>query len=774
MITMLRLANFRRHADLELRFDDAGQIVLVAGRNGVGKTTLLEAITYALYAEGRHGRRNLDQLLRRGAELEGMEVEMAFTVGDDRYRVLRRRDGKASTAVLYANDHPLVEGQREVTEEITRVLGMDSAGFRLATIAQQKDLDGLASLTPTTRTRMVTRLLRLDALTRARDAASEMHHTEAKIAAQLRPLQPLEQFEQACRETSAQLAASQAEKDRTTAAVAALRAELDASVSFLAEWQETHERLARSNAELAIAEADQQRLTTDLSAIEVPRIEAGETPEDLSVLAAEVAMSEREIAAAEAARVGAEHRRSVHAELLLVEKRLEEIGVSSTKPAAEAALVAAETDAVQLRADLTAVARELQDLSAENNSLSLREHELTSRIERVAALGSDCDSCGQAIGEQHRHQQRAQLERQLLELQTAAGPLRARITELTQRSGALSTDCADVERTLSKYRTEVDAACRADEERKELLRRQATYRDQISRLPETSTNLDALYARKADLAVRVARSQAAVEAERERNSALLRRAQAEAALAAATARVAAAREAVEANTPSDDLQQQYRAYELTRTRLQAEEQLLAFNSTETAVVLERLSAAEQALQRAQAEDERRRRHQSVALHAGNAKRLLSDVADRLSTTVRPALEGAVSTLLAAMSEGRFTKVSVSEDYELRVEDDGKMRALNELSGGEADLVALATRLALAQIVSERHGAGGAGFLILDEPLGSQDPVRRQSILAGLRALRGTYDQIFLISHVDGIEDAADTVVHISTSADRSETVVDVT
>jgi DNA repair exonuclease SbcCD ATPase subunit len=164
----------------------------------------------------------------------------------------------------------------------------------------------------------------------------------------------------------------------------------------------------------------------------------------------------------------------------------------------------------------------------------------------------------------------------------------------------------------------------------------------------------------------------------------------------------------------------------------------------------------------------------VALHAGNAKRLLSDVADRLSTTVRPALEGAIANLLATMSEGRFTQVSVSQDYEIRVEDDGKLRPLSELSGGEADLVALATRLALAQIVSERHGSGGAGFLILDEPLGSQDPLRRRSILAGLRALRGTYDQIFLISHIDGIEDAADTVVNISASDDRNETVVDVT
>jgi exonuclease SbcC len=773
MITMLRLANFRRHAEAELRFDDAGQIVLVAGRNGVGKTSLLEAITYALYAEGRHGRRNLDQLLRRGAELEGMEVEMSFTVGEDRYRVLRRRDGRSSTAVLWANDHPLVEGQREVTDEITRVLGMDSAGFRLATIAQQKDLDGLASLTPATRTRMVGRLLRLDALTRARDAASEIHHTEAKVAAQLRPLQSLEQYEQEYRQANLLLAAAQTEMERTTAAVSQLRAQLDAHVPFLAEWQEIHDRLARANAELAIAEADRQRLVNDLDALDLP--EAPNDPvEDLSLLTAEVASSEREIASAESARANSEHRRSVVAELQLVSDRLSVLGDSSNQADITAALSRAESDHDELARKLAEIADAIASLDQLVGADTLAAHELRSRIDRAAALGSDCDSCGQTITVEHRHLQVEELQIRLSALEAEAEPRRIRLGEMSAEKSETEVAVGLAAKKVRDTQDVLDQVLRDDTERKDLLRRRDTYLDQLARLPETSDDLDALYARKAELAHRVARSQAAAEAERAHSAALLRRAQAEAALAAAENRVLASAEAVTVNTPGEDLQAAHREHEAARGRLQAEEQLLAYNTTETAVARERLTAAEAALERSRAEDERRRRHQTVALHAGNAKRLLADVADRLSTTVRPALEGAISNLLTAMSEGRFTKVTVSEDYEIRVEDDGKMRPLSELSGGEADLVALATRLALAQIVSDRHGSGGAGFLILDEPLGSQDPVRRQSILSGLRALRGTYDQIFLISHIDGIEDAADTVVSITASEDRSETVVDVT
>jgi exonuclease SbcC len=773
MITLIRLANFRRHADLELRFDDAGQIILVAGRNGVGKTTLLEAITYGLYAEGRHGRRNLDQLLRRGAELEGMEVELAFTIGEDRYRVLRRRDGRSSTAVLYANDHPLVEGQREVTEEITRVLGMDSSGFRLATIAQQKDLDGLASLTPTTRSRMITRLLRLDALTRARDAASEMHHSEAKVAAQLRPLQPLETFELEHQQACKSLADAQTELDRTSAAVSELRDRLDADVTFLAEWKEIHDRLSLAGAELAIAEADRQRLAADLSQLILPD-EPTDRIEDLSVLADEVAGCERDIAAAELSRTNTEHRRSVETELALVSARIEELATTPDVAACSQALDIVQAEYTAISAQHESLERQLAEILTVDEVDRLAEHDLEMRIQRADGLGADCESCGQIISDDHRHNQSRSLLEQLENLRATVAPRRARLEEL--RSSRVSLDnqltrCAD---EVSAARTALEQSGRDDVERKDLQRRRDTYLDQIERLPAVVVDIDSLYARKADLALRVARSQAAAAALQERSTALQLQAQTRSSLTAAEARVDAAHAAVVANTPNEEMQQNYRVHEQARTALVAEEQLLSFNVTETAVAQERVTSAETALVRSRAEDERRRRHQTVALNAGNAKRLLSDVADRLSTTVRPALEGAVANLLSTMSEGRFSKVSISEDYEIRVEDDGRMRALNELSGGESDLVALATRLALAQIVRDRHGSGGAGFLILDEPLGSQDPVRRQSVLNGLRSLRSSYDQIFLISHFDGIEDAADTVVHISASEDRLETVVEVT
>jgi exonuclease SbcC len=168
-------------------------------------------------------------------------------------------------------------------------------------------------------------------------------------------------------------------------------------------------------------------------------------------------------------------------------------------------------------------------------------------------------------------------------------------------------------------------------------------------------------------------------------------------------------------------------------------------------------------------EQSRNQHQLNALNNANAATLLLDVSEKLSQEIRPLLEASVSNLLATMSNGRFSSIKLSEEYEITVLDDEKYHELAELSGGEIDLVALALRLALAEVVSSRHGSGGAGFLILDECFASQDQERRSTILSALRNLKASYHQIFLVSHVENMEDYVDQVININLSADRTET-----
>jgi exonuclease SbcC len=212
-------------------------------------------------------------------------------------------------------------------------------------------------------------------------------------------------------------------------------------------------------------------------------------------------------------------------------------------------------------------------------------------------------------------------------------------------------------------------------------------------------------------------------------------------------------------------------YQALEEALSGERALSQSLTTRRAVALERLGALEREAEKIAATAKRREDLAHAAQVASITGAVLEGVATRLNQQIRPDLEGAIGELLSRLSEGKFEGVSLDEEYNISVFDQGALRALGDFSGGEIDLIALAVRLALASVVSERHGAGGAGFLILDECFGSQDQGRRESILAALRGLRGLYGQILLISHVGGIDDAADRVIEIEVDEESGEACV---
>lgn len=767
MIKSLHALNFRRHAELDLRFDDDRQLVLIAGANGVGKSSILEAITFALWGEGRYGRRNLDTLLRRGAEFEGMSVELVFTVADETYRVHRRRDGKSVTAVLYANDIPLVEGPQAVTAEIASILGMDAAGFRLAVIAQQKDLDGLASLRPAERAQMVTRLLRLDALTAARNVASARFRSERDVVAALRGTGPEEQV--LAMETARQeLASITIEVNQTRAALAALEAELQATEGVDSEWEASARAVARLEGAIAQIEARRLVLSRDVASLAVPdvtvdAVEFEGLPEELSLL-------EREIARAESLAQNVRQREIALEELARVDERLDDVRGRLTEigsPDPRPFLVAVET----VRARLATCEDRVSALRLELGALQGAAQTTRDRLAAAVEIGFECGLCGQEVSEEHRAAHTDRLAGDLATADIRAEEVKEEGRKVTETIRKLRSEEASLQEAAAAASALLAEADRLGGERTELERRRDIYTAQVERLDVRPVDVSALETRREMVTGLLARSAEHTRQVQARNSALSRHKEIVDEAASLEETLLALRAEMDAARPGDDLSSRHHRRAVALERRTGETDLLRHWETEAAIVRTRIAGFEARIKEAEEQEARRQEHQQKALHAAAAARLLGDVSERLATQIRPALEGAVSSLLTTMSEGRFAAVKISDEYTITVEDDGRFRPLSELSGGEIDLVALAVRLALAQVVSERHGSGGPGFLILDECFASQDSQRRQSILSALRNLRDVYSQIFLISHVENIEDAADMVISVATDDARSETEV---
>lgn len=120
--------------------------------------------------------------------------------------------------------------------------------------------------------------------------------------------------------------------------------------------------------------------------------------------------------------------------------------------------------------------------------------------------------------------------------------------------------------------------------------------------------------------------------------------------------------------------------------------------------------------------------------------------------VRPLLSGYASIFIELLTSDRYSRVEIDEKYDVLVYDKGHAYDLSRFSGGEQDITNLCVRLAISQIISEQSGKHGAGFIILDEIFGSVDEERRESIINALHGLSNRYQQIICISHIPAIHD----------------------
>lgn len=124
-------------------------VYLITGDTGAGKTTIFDAITYALYNKTSGNRREPSML--RSKYVDGFtptEVELTFTHNDKQYYVKRslaylrdRKKGGGTTtekekATLIC-PHKTVDGKDAVTSEIIEILGIDSEQFTQITMIAQ-------------------------------------------------------------------------------------------------------------------------------------------------------------------------------------------------------------------------------------------------------------------------------------------------------------------------------------------------------------------------------------------------------------------------------------------------------------------------------------------------------------------------------------------------------------------------------------------------------------------------------------------------------------
>ena len=292
-LTLSAFGPYAGETVLELEKLGKGGLYLVTGDTGAGKTTLFDAITYALYDHSSGGVREGSMLRCKYADPKTPTfVELEFEVNGARYTVRRnpeytrpkvRGEGftaeKADATLTYADGRPPVTKAKDVTAAVQEVIGLDYSQFCQIAMIAQGQFTKLLNASTEERSRIFRKLFRTQRYARlqerlqAESAALTQQRTaqNARLDSLLSGVQyaPDDPEAEALAALSAQtapdaalslleglLARQQAAQQTTTAALKDTEAKLDAVQQQLGAAQQAAQlakQLAAKQAELAAA-----------------------------------------------------------------------------------------------------------------------------------------------------------------------------------------------------------------------------------------------------------------------------------------------------------------------------------------------------------------------------------------------------------------------------------------------------------------------------------------------------------------------------------------
>ncbi len=780
----LTLRNFRQHVDTHITF--AAGLTGIIGANGAGKTTILEAIAWALY--GNSAARGTRESIRhaRASDSAPVRVELEFELGAHRYRV--ERTLRTAEVRLDGGAEPIAKTIRGVNELLQRKLGMSRAEFFNTYFTGQKELDVMAALGPVERARFLVRVLGYDRLGVAQEMLREQRRTLIAELAGLRSGMPdRDEVDQRVIDADIALAAARDQGELASAAMSEASLQLEQVAPVWKHAEQSRERWVALEADRRVLVEQIEAQTRDLNRLQRERDAAREAREAAVPLQREATalpglrvqlQALDALAATESERrVIVERLRALRDDDARLDERLSKLQsapqLEIEQRGALDALRVSLAEAGTLHDDArTTWARDRQEAETRLDALRLQQDELTVQQKALEGLGeeSPCPTCGRPLGASFRDVL-ALVTEQLDTVTVDASYYRQRVrelasvpesvTELDSRRVAIQQEITAAERRYAR----IQAALL---EREQLTPQLQTLRDRIAeiaaQLATYSSDYDAaLHAkvradvvRVQDIAARAAQLQVSADREPSVRDQLE---QTDVAQRAAQLRLRTIDEERVALHFDATRHEQLRAEHAEATRRVHEAQLhhsecrgavkRAEQQREAAYAARK--ALEQLLVRAAALENERSLHDELDDEYAALREELND-------QLRPELSELASAFLESLTDGRYASLELDENYAVQVLEDGLPKTV--LSGGEEDLCNLVLRLAISQMIAERAGQPFS-LLILDEVFGSLDESRRENVLALLRRLHDRFEQVMVITHIEDVREGLDRVLSVT-------------
>jgi exonuclease SbcC len=770
-LNAIRLQNFRQHADTSLSFENG--LTGIIGANGTGKSTILEAIAWALYGStAARGTRESIKFLR-APQRAPVRVELEFELGAHQYRVIR----SLTNAELYLDRGaaPIANSTSGVTDVLRRRLGMSREEFFNTYFTGQKELSVMAAMRPSEREEFLSQLLGYGRLDIAREIARDRRKAIVAETNGVKTGMPdPDQVQKAASESRIQLADASRQLEQTQSKATKAAAGVEKLTPQWEDAQVERDRLHRIDSDLRVADGDQLARQRELERYERELAEIATAQTEMTTLRAAIAplLSVRveleamdRLAREEGRRQAlARQENDLGADLAAMrERRLQLETAPKLEKEANAELKKRRGELADAEkkheAARTEWVRDSQEVSTKIESLKVSLADYRHQKELLLKEGKTgtCPICSRPLGD-HYQEVLSHLEEQIDSQAEEEKYLRSRSTQLKKapkdvleaeaKKLELAEAVAKIEKKVARIQLGLQELAKLDAD---LSDREARHKvvvaelaavpsgyaaDRHSELKKLANDLQQLESRMSKLTGAVER-EGQVRAERDKSaSALAEIAGRLKELRAARKKMAGAEERFEkVRVAYEAAVAVQRTADLDLATAGARQ---ASAATAAEVAQRAIADLERAVARLEELNIERRLHEEL-------DRAYTDLRTDLNQQLRPEISDRASQLLSELTDGRYEEFELDENYDIVLHEEGLPKQV--ISGGEQDLANLILRIAISEMIAERAGQP-LSLLVLDEVFGSLDEYRRANVVALLRRLHERFEQVIVITHID--------------------------
>ncbi|MDA0815694.1 MAG: SMC family ATPase [Chloroflexi bacterium] len=414
---------FREPAVIEF---EGRRLFVITGPTGAGKSSLLDAMTWALFGQVPRVGRSVGELLAQG-ERE-MSAMFDFSVHGQTYRVARRYPSTNSIRlerIVEGRPVPMADRATEVTREVERLLGMDYATFTRAILLPQGQFDSFLRGEAKDRRGILGQLIGLGVYQRAGEIA-RVRAAESRTEADTVSRQ-LQQLAFATPEALASLQAQETALIDQQGQVQTRRLELQALGDLARAEHGLREAHERAESELRDAEVE---VTSAIAARDAAEGAA--------------AAQEREVTEATTALDAIAYDRAQHDRLKAV------VALLDQRVSAEAAFAAAVADSEAAARGLTTA--EAEALATNTSAREAEEHSRSASAALVVAAEALASAAGSGVTVcELLDAEVTTLERDAATADEEARRQESRVRDLELLRDALSASASDLERATAAH-----------------------------------------------------------------------------------------------------------------------------------------------------------------------------------------------------------------------------------------------------------------------------------------------------------------------------------